>query len=217
MTDKTSFPAQIRLLIGLGNPGSEYVGTRHNIGFETVYALLNKLPAKFVERNKFNSVLWEGRFRGRMLMLQLPQTFMNLSGKAVAKIVADTGLNPSEMMVIYDDMDLPLGKIRVRERGSSGGHRGVDSIINALETMEFPRLRLGIGRIDHNIEVDYVLSRFTGEEQLLKDAVVVHAVKALLCSLSRGVIEAMTCFNGVSVVPPSEVNPVNAGRTPEKN
>jgi PTH1 family peptidyl-tRNA hydrolase len=193
---------QIKLVVGLGNPGNEYEKTRHNAGFEVTSALVSSLPGNFNRKEKFNSVYWEGRFRGRNIIVQHPHTFMNLSGKAVAALARKNEILPSEIIVVYDDMDLPLGKIRMRKNGSSAGHRGVESLIEELGSTKFPRLRIGIGRAQ-NGTIDHVLSAFSEDEQMIFDKVVKTCVDALTLSLVRGVGNAMNKFNSISHEPDS--------------
>ena len=188
---------QISLIVGLGNPGLEYENTRHNIGFDISSAFMKSLSVRFKEKNKYSSVYWEGRFKGRNLLVQHPQTFMNLSGKAVAALARNKEILPSEIIVVYDDMDLPLGKIRIRKSGSSAGHRGVESLIEHLGTSKFSRLRIGIGRSQAET-IDYVLAKFEADEQLILDEVLKASVDALTLSLTRGVGYAMNNFNSIN-------------------
>ena len=191
---------QIKLIVGLGNPGREYEKTRHNAGFDVTSELISSLPGNFNKKEKFNSIYWEGRFRGRNIIVQHPHTFMNLSGKAVAALARKNDIQPSEIVVVYDDMDLPLGKIRMRKNGSSGGHRGVESLIEELGSAKFPRLRIGIGRAQKGT-IDHVLSAFSEEEQMVFDKVVKTCVDALTLSLARGIGNAMNKFNSISHEP----------------
>lgn len=188
---------QISLIVGLGNPGLEYEGTRHNVGFDASQAFMASLPVSFKKRERYGSVYWEGRFGGRNLLVQHPQTFMNLSGKAVAALAQARKILPSEIIVVYDDMDLPLGKIRIRKSGSSAGHRGVESLIECLGTSDFPRLRIGIGRAQAET-IDYVLAKFEADEKPALDEVVKASVNALTLSLTRGIGYAMNSFNSIS-------------------
>jgi PTH1 family peptidyl-tRNA hydrolase len=188
---------QISLIVGLGNPGLEYENTRHNVGFDLTSAFMKSLNVSFSKKGKYNSVYWEGRFKGRNLLVQHPRTFMNLSGKAVAALAGKKEILPSEIIVVYDDMDLPLGKIRIRESGSSAGHRGVESLIEHLGTSTFSRLRIGIGRAQAGT-VDHVLSKFEADEQLILDEVFKAGIDALTLSLTRGVGYAMNSFNSIS-------------------
>ncbi len=189
--------SQISLIVGLGNPGKEYEGTRHNVGFDTTSAFMASLPVSFNKKEKYSSVYWEGRFKGRNLLVQHPLTFMNLSGKAVAALARAKEILPSEVMVVYDDMDLPLGKIRIRKSGSSAGHRGVESLIENLGTSKFSRLRIGIGRTQAET-IDYVLAKFETDEKRILDEVFKASVNALTLSLTRGVGYAMNSFNSIS-------------------
>ncbi|MDD5697211.1 MAG: aminoacyl-tRNA hydrolase [Victivallaceae bacterium] len=188
--------SRIRLIVGLGNPGREYEGTRHNVGFAATEAFLAALPVSFKRQEQFGSVYWEGRFKGRGLLVQQPRTFMNLSGKAVAALAGARGIAPAEIVAVYDDLDLPLGKIRIRESGGSAGHRGVESLIEQLGTVEFPRLRIGIGRTEAEA-VDYVLTKFGTDERQLLDAVLNTCTAALILSLTRGIEAAMNSFNSI--------------------
>lgn len=188
---------QISLIVGLGNPGLEYEKTRHNVGFDATSAFMTSLAASFKKKDKYNSVYWEGRFKGRNLLIQHPHTFMNLSGKAVAALAGKKEILPSEIIVVYDDMDLPLGKIRIRKSGSSAGHRGVESLIEHLGTSKFSRLRIGIGRARAET-IDYVLAKFEADEQLVLDEVLKASVDALTLSLTRGVGYAMNKFNSIN-------------------
>jgi PTH1 family peptidyl-tRNA hydrolase len=177
---------QIGLIVGLGNPGQEYEKTRHSVGFDATLTFMAALPGNLNKTDKFNSIYWEGRFKGKNLLIQHPMTFMNLSGKAVAALARSKKILPSEIMVVYDDMDLPLGKIRIRKSGSSAGHRGVESIIEELGTSKFSRLRIGIGRAQ-NETIDYVLAKFDVDEQPVLDKGIKNTVDALTLSLTRGV------------------------------
>ncbi|MDD5728638.1 MAG: aminoacyl-tRNA hydrolase [Victivallales bacterium] len=188
---------EIRMIVGLGNPGREYQKTRHNAGFEVTSALLSSLPGNFKQKEKYDSIYWEGRFRGRNITIQQPQTFMNLSGKAVAALAAKKAVTPAEIVVVYDDMDLPLGRLRIRRNGSSAGHRGVESIITEFGSSAFPRLRIGIGHAPEGT-IDHVLSGFTADEEAIFGEVLKTCVDALTLSLVRGIGCAMDEFNGIS-------------------
>jgi len=187
----------VKLVVGLGNPGAEYASSRHNAGFMVVERLLGTFPAgKFTECHTAASRFFAGRFRQKPLYLQQPLTFMNLSGEAVACAAGRLQLEPSEIMVVSDDMDLPLGKIRLRRGGSDGGHNGLKSVIAELGSADFLRLRLGIGRPEHKSEViDHVLSAFTPEEQKLFDDELEAAVKGVKLVLSVPLHLAMNEIN----------------------
>lgn len=196
---RTATENNIRLIVGLGNPGKEYAGTRHNAGFEVVDSLLTKLPGTFTESSGCSSVFWKGRFRGRNIFLQKPMTFMNLSGQAVIGLMRRNRIEPHELMLIYDDVDLPLGKLRIRTKGSSAGHRGVESVINALGSSDFSRIRIGIGSVGKENQIDHVLSEFDESEKIIFKQVETIAVDAAMLALSRGVTAAMDSFNGIFI------------------
>ncbi|HID65408.1 MAG TPA: aminoacyl-tRNA hydrolase, partial [Aquificaceae bacterium] len=151
----------IRLLVGLGNPGKEYEKTRHNVGFMVIDELVKSLRAKKPSEEAL-SLVYKIRIGGKEVFLAKPLTYMNNSGAAVYNLLEEYGLSPEQMIVIYDDLDLPLGTIRLRLKGSSGGHKGVESIIKYIGTQNFPRLRIGIGRPKKKEDVvKYVLSPFS--------------------------------------------------------
>lgn len=186
----------IRMVVGLGNPGREYESTRHNIGFMVIDKLLAGFPAgRFDESFVAESRLFSGRFRGKELFLQMPQTYMNLSGKAVAVFARRNQIDPKEILVISDDLDLPLGRIRLRAGGSDGGHNGLKSIIAELGSASFKRLRIGIGHQDRGTTADHVLGSFTAEENVLLKEVLEKSVEAVNCVLSAGMTCAMNKYN----------------------
>lgn len=192
--------SRLALIVGLGNPGKQYENTRHNAGFSVVEKLLEVLPGDFKKEDAFSSFYWKGRAAGGNIFIQKPLTYMNLSGKAVASLMNYYKISHQEMLLVYDDLDLPLGKLRIRKGGSSGGHNGVESVAQETGSKDFARLRIGIGRTDARIQqVDYVLSGFAGDEQKLFGKVVDKAVEAVKLILSRGLQPAMNEFNGVSV------------------
>ncbi|MBO5308407.1 MAG: aminoacyl-tRNA hydrolase [Lentisphaeria bacterium] len=183
------------LIVGLGNPGEEYDRTRHNAGFMVIDRLLENFPAgRFEKRHTAESFVYAGSFKGKPLSLQKPLTFMNLSGKAVAPIARKLGLKPEEILVIHDDLDLPVGKMRLKCGGSDGGHNGLKSIIAELGSASFKRLRIGIGRPLPGQTVDYVLGKF--EEEGIDVNVVLNAAKdAVQTVLTAGMSRAMNQFN----------------------
>jgi PTH1 family peptidyl-tRNA hydrolase len=185
----------IGLIVGLGNPGEEYDRTRHNAGFMVIDRLLENFPAgRFEKRHTAESFVYAGSFKGKPLSLQKPLTFMNLSGKAVAPIARKLGLKPEEILVIHDDLDLPVGKMRLKCGGSDGGHNGLKSIIAELGSASFKRLRIGIGRPLPGQTVDYVLGKF--EEEGIDVNVVLNAAKdAVQTVLTAGMSRAMNQFN----------------------
>lgn len=185
--------AGIRLVVGLGNPGPEYIGTRHNVGFEVLDRLASLYGVAF-KKTRHRALAAVIRVDGLTVTLAKPQTFMNLSGWAVQSLLQAHCLSPDAMLLVYDDIDLPLGQLRLLPRGSSGGHKGVESVIAALGTTEFPRLRVGIGRPDGEV-ADYVLSRFLPAEAKTISAVMDSAVAALECALREDLARAMNKFN----------------------
>ena len=189
---------RIRLITGLGNPGREYENTRHNIGFISIDRLLAGLgPRKWVKIEKFSSLFWTGKYRGAHLLLHQPLTYMNVSGQAVAALMAAYAVQPEELLLIYDDMDLPVGRIRLRQGGGDSGHKGVESILAALNTDRFARLRIGIGKSGENNGRDYVLDPFTEEERVIIDLVLATVLTAVKTLLHRGLNQAMNDFNGM--------------------
>lgn len=187
---------RILLAVGLGNPGAEYEGTRHNAGFMVIDRLLAGFPAgRFETRHVAQSFVYAGTFRGKPLFLQKPQTFMNLSGLAVAGFARKAGISPEEVLIISDDLDLPVGRLRLRTGGSDGGHNGLKSVIAELGSASFRRLRIGVGRPEKSGTVDYVLSKFDGEEAERFDLSLDAAAEAVRAALTGGIARAMNKFN----------------------
>lgn len=183
------------LLVGLGNPGAEYAETRHNLGFWLVDRLA-RVAGTGAFRRRYSSLFAVGELGGRRLHLLKPQTFMNLSGTAVREALRGLGLGPDALWVAHDDVDLPVGRLRIRLRGSSGGHRGVASVIEAVGTEEFGRIRLGIGRPPAGVDTaDYVLAPFAPEERPLVEAMLDRAVEAVEVLVREGPERAMTRYN----------------------
>jgi PTH1 family peptidyl-tRNA hydrolase len=186
----------IKLIVGLGNPGSEYENTRHNAGFMTVEKILQNMPeGSFTASHTAESKVFTGRYRGKNLVLQMPLTYMNCSGSAVRVLSRRLGIAPEEILVISDDLDLPVGRIRMRRGGSDGGHNGLKSIIAELESASFLRLRVGIGRPQPGKTVDYVLTKFEGAEAELFNETLQTAAEAVKTALSAGIATAMNKFN----------------------
>ena len=185
----------MRLIVGLGNPGLKYRGTRHNLGFRCVDLMAEKWSIPINER-RAKAVLGQGIYAGHDVVLAKPRNFMNNSGECVAYLLDRYGPNLDEIMVVYDDMELPLGRLRIRRSGSDGGHRGVQSIISALGAVAFPRMRLGIGQPALEEDpVDFVLGRFSNEESETIGPAVENAVTAMDCWLMEGIDAAMNRFN----------------------
>ena len=183
------------LIAGLGNPGSEYRETRHNVGFMVLDRLAQRLPKKnFEEIHGCSSHYLKGTYAGRALFLQKPETYMNLSGEAVAPLLRKEEIGTDGLLVIYDDMDLEVGKLRIRGRGSCGGHNGIRSIIETTGTENFARIRVGIGHRTGN-GADYVLSPFEEDEKPVIDKVLDAAADAVILILRRGLSQAMNEYN----------------------
>ncbi len=185
----------MKLIVGLGNPGKKYELTRHNVGFEVIDLLRREIRAGEPKRQNY-SLIVEGRLETEDLVLAKPQTFMNSSGLAVASLVSRYGILLEELYVIYDDLNLDLGVLRVRRRGSAGGHKGVESIIGSLGSESFPRLRIGIGQPPQRMDaIDYVLSRFSDQEREQIQQMQQVAVEALKVMILEGTDSAMNQFN----------------------
>lgn len=182
----------MRLIVGLGNPGREYAHTRHNVGFDVVDLLAKKRHARVLSR-QCHSLVGSFEHYGEKILLAKPQTFMNNSGLAVGELLRKHRLEPSDVLVVYDDLDLPLGKIRIKPQGSSGGHKGMTSIIQHLHSSAFPRVRIGIGR--GGGVVDHVLSRFNRKERQTMDPALQDAADALNMILEEGIEAAMNVYN----------------------
>jgi len=185
----------MKFIVGLGNPERDYKGTRHNAGFEVINRLSSEahIPLKKV---KHRCLTGEGFIVGEKVMFVKPQTYMNASGEAVRDLVAFYKLSAAEIIVVYDDTSLPVGFIRIRKQGGAGGHNGMKNIIYHLETDVFPRVRVGIGEKPPNwVLSDYVLSKFTSDEEIAINEGVSKASDAILSMLKHGVEASMNKFN----------------------
>jgi PTH1 family peptidyl-tRNA hydrolase len=182
------------LIVGLGNPGAEYAGTRHNVGYMVVELLSqrHRIPIKTA---RHGSRLGEGTIQDVPVALVKPLTFMNLSGRAVAPLLNRHSLVPESLIVVYDDADLPVGKIRLRARGSAGGHGGLKSIIGSIGSSEFPRVRIGIGRSSDGDLIEHVLTRFGAADREPIQQAIERAADAVECALAHGFEAAMNRFN----------------------
>ncbi|MCF7854716.1 MAG: aminoacyl-tRNA hydrolase [Candidatus Pacebacteria bacterium] len=198
----------VQLVVGLGNPGADYAMTRHNVGFMVADAVAEALNSKDREKQQFKSLIRQIRVAGRTVVIAKPLTFMNRSGDAIVKLVNAFDLTPGEVFVIYDCLDLPLGRLRIRQTGGSGGHRGMDSVLAALGTQTVPRLRVGIGRQNERDAVDHVLSPWSNDETRLVKEIVEAAADAVLMALRAGVERTMNTYN---VWKPSEHKTVTIG------
>ena len=185
----------MKIFVGLGNPTIEYAATNHNVGFMLADRLADKLGAS-TWRERFNALVAETFLDGEKILLVKPQTFMNLSGEAVAPLMNFYKLDAADLTVAHDDMDLPLGMIRLRPKGSGGGHRGVASIIQHIGSQNFPRVRIGVGRPPANWTVNHhVLSPFTAEDADKISAALDELVPAVICIFREGIDNAMNKFN----------------------
>ncbi len=190
-------PSETWLIVGLGNPGAEYARTRHNCGFRCLDLLAARLGCK-VDKGKFQGLYGKAVYEGRTVYLLKPQTYMNLSGRAVVQMSAFFKIPPSRILVLFDDISLPPGRLRVRADGSAGGHNGIKSIIAELGSQDFPRVKIGVGAKPHpQAELaDWVLSGFTPAEEKAVASALGRGADAALCILSRGVSEAANRYNG---------------------
>ncbi len=201
---KNTHGAPAKLVVGLGNPGSGYSRNRHNVGFMSIAYLAKSHGMRF-DRTKADARVAEGNIGTTAVMLARPQTFMNASGRAVGALLKKLDLTPDDLIVIHDDLDLATGRIRLRKGGSSGGHKGVQSIIDNINSPEFMRVRIGIGRpvpADRLEErerdvVNYVLSDFSDDERLVIDQEIPRVAQAVECLISDGLVTAMNRFNVV--------------------
>ena len=188
--------SQYYLIVGLGNPGREYANTRHNVGFQCVDAFAQAHHLSFDSKKKSKAKVATGMAAERHVVIAKPQTYMNLSGTSVQGLATFFKIPPTRILVIYDDLDLPPGTLRIRPKGGSGGHKGMRSIIDALGSQAFPRLRVGIDRpLDRTDPADYVLQPFDEEQQSLAAAAIERATAAIECWLAEGIVAAMDRFN----------------------
>ncbi len=187
----------MRMVVGLGNPGDRYVDTRHNMGFMVVDLLAEQLSID-VKKSKFGARFGLGEFADKKLILLKPWEFMNLSGQAVATASGFYKLDVGDLLVVSDDLDLEPGRVRLRAKGSAGGHNGLADIARKLSTNEFARCRVGIGRSDRQDSVSYVLDRPTKDEKPLLAEAVERAKDAVLCWIEYGIETAMNKFNRVN-------------------
>ncbi len=183
------------LIVGLGNPGRRYADNRHNIGFMVVDRLAQKYSIS-LDRRKHKAFIGTGRVGDYSVIIARPQTFMNKSGDSVGRISDFYHVQPEDLLVVFDEIDLPLGTLRIRERGGSGGHNGMKSIIGRVG-QDFPRIRLGVGRPPGRMEpADYVLRDFDEDQSLVVDELIDRSIAAIEMTLSEGIDLAMTHFNG---------------------
>jgi PTH1 family peptidyl-tRNA hydrolase len=192
----------MKLIIGLGNPGKEYARNRHNVGYHCLNLLARQYSIDLKQR-QCQSQVGIGLVDGTKVLLAKPRTFVNLSGESVKQLMRKHGIDRDDIMVIYDDLDLPLGKMRLRQNGSSGGHKGIKSIIAALGSQDFIRIKIGIGRPaqetkterNEGMVVNHVLSDFTSEEGLIIKSAISRAAEAVECIIAEGIETAMSKLN----------------------
>ncbi len=204
MSDELIIP---QLIIGLGNPGTKYDRTRHNVGFDLVDSLAKRWQISLSERKQFQGIYGEGfGSHNTKIRLLKPQTFMNLSGQSVRATIDWFKLPPVSVLVVYDDLDLPLGKIRLRLSGSAGGHNGMKSIISHLGTQDFPRVRIGIGKsAGEKDTISHVLGKFSVVETPIVSEVIQLVNDSIEMSLKKGVEQAMSIYNSRSIPVPEIV------------
>jgi len=193
----------MKLIVGLGNPGRAYANNRHNIGFMCLNHFAKAQGIRF-DKKRGKARIGSGEVAGSKVVVAKPQTHMNLSGQSVSLLVRKFDINLDNLLVIHDDLDLPLGKIRIRHGGGSGGHKGVNSITACLESQDFPRIRIGVGRpvategsaeISEADIIAYVLSDFTPEEKQTITQVIPRVSEAIHCLLTEGLVAAMNKYN----------------------
>jgi len=191
----------VKILVGLGNPGAQYRFTRHNIGFRIIDRFALQITGSKIKwKKKFLAQILDYTYNAQDLILVKPQTYMNLSGRAVKEITDYYHINNSQLLIIHDDFCLPLGRIRIRKKGSAGGHHGLESIISSLKSEEIPRMRIGIRndcQLEHLDYSDFVLSHFLPEEEQMVEDIIIRAVAAVEDILNSGLEFAMRKYNRV--------------------
>ena len=187
----------MKIVAGLGNPGVQYANTPHSVGFETVDAIAAAAGVSWEEKRQFKCLMATVSIAGERVLLVKPQTFMNLSGESVAPVVKYHNATPADLLVVQDDIDLPLGRMRIRKGGSCGGHNGVRNIIERLGTSDFTRLKLGVGKDRSNV-IGFVLGKFSKDSRKVMDIVVAEAAKAVAVVVHDGPDRAMNAFNSFS-------------------
>ena len=204
MSDELVIP---QLIVGLGNPGTKYDRTRHNVGFDLIDSLAKRWQINLADRKQFQGIYGEGfGSHNAKTRLLKPQTFMNLSGQSVRATIDWFKLTPASVLVVYDDLDLPLGKIRLRLSGSAGGHNGMKSIISHLGTQDFPRVRIGIGKsAGEKDTISHVLGKFSVIETPIVSEIIQLVNDSIELSLKKGIEQAMSLYNSRSIPVPEIV------------
>jgi PTH1 family peptidyl-tRNA hydrolase len=187
-------PENPRLIVGLGNPGPEHAENRHNVGFQVIDRLAERLHVS-VDRMESKGLIAQGTFAGTPVVLLKPLSYMNRSGSVVKPVFSRYKIGPDALLVIYDDLDLPAGKMRVRASGGSAGHRGMESIISSLGTAQIARIRIGIGRPSAQPPEEYVLEDFTLEQRITMEQTYDEALEAVLCFIEEGIASTMNKYN----------------------
>ncbi len=182
------------VIAGLGNPGKKYESTRHNMGFRVVDAIAANNDIK-VNKLKHKALVGDGWIAGQRVILVKPQTYMNLSGESLREVVNYYDVDPEDLIVIYDDFDTELGKLRIRKKGSAGSHNGMKSVVNELQTQNFPRIRVGIGGSGNRDWVNFVIGKMSSDDEKLTDVAIDNAAKAVEVILKDGLDIAMNQFN----------------------
>lgn len=186
----------MKLIVGLGNPTPQYDKTRHNVGFAVIDHLMNEYGIA-LDTAKHKGFYGKGRIAGESVILLKPMTYMNLSGESVVQVANYYKVAPKDVIVVYDDINLDVGRLRIREKGSAGGHNGIKNIIAHLGTDEFPRIRVGVGMKPPKMDLaDYVLSRFSKEEEALMEEGYERAAKAMELMVEDEISQAMNLYNG---------------------
>jgi len=190
----------MRIVCGLGNPGQQYANTPHSVGFEAVDAIAAEIGATWEEKRQYKCLMCRGSFAGQPVLLLKPQTYMNLSGESVAPVLKYHNATAQDLLVIQDDIDLPVGRMRIRKGGSCGGHNGIRNIIERLGTPDYVRLKLGVGKNRDNV-IAHVLGKFDPTTRKTMDLVVAEAVKASAAILRDGPDRAMNAYNAFVAQP----------------
>lgn len=184
------------LIVGLGNPGMRYDSTRHNVGFDAIDCIAKEMNVD-VKKIKNKAMIAECKIDSKRVILAKPQTYMNLSGESVSELMSYYKIESKNVLVIYDDIDLDVGKLRIRQKGSAGTHNGMKSIISLIKTQEFPRFRIGVGKPPKFMDLaDYVLSKFSNEDKEILSEVQNRVVKAVKAFIEEGIDIAMNKYNG---------------------
>jgi len=183
------------VIVGLGNPGGKYSLTRHNVGFDVIDLVGKKLDIK-VNKVKFKALIGEGTWGGQRIVLVKPSTYMNLSGESIRPLMDFYKLDPRDLMVVLDDIDIEFGTLRIKKKGSAGTHNGLKSIISHIGTDQFPRLKIGIGQKPPSYDLaDFVLSKFSKSERIIIDEAIANAADAIDEFIIRGIDSAMNKYN----------------------